>query len=108
MDGLPQSVRLLAVADDTMVESAIVQLTRELAQIKIDACWWALPDVSKKIRQQEIDHSWQWAGAVGQLRNDRWHEFVAVQTDEGDVQGAMLYRFNTKSFSNAAEGAVHV
>ncbi len=42
------------------------------------------------------------------MKNDRWYEAVAVQTDDENVQGAILYWLNTTSFIDQGQGAVYV
>lgn len=108
MHQLPDRIRLIKVADNTIVTATIVKLTRNLAQAKIDGNWWEMLGVSTVKRQQEDDHNWRWAKRVGELKNDRWHEAVAVQTEDDNVQGAILYRLNTKSFVEQGQGAVYV
>lgn len=108
MEGLPETIQLSATSSNATCIASLVQLTRDLAQIKIDATWWALPGVSKTLRQQENDHTWQWAKRIGELRNNRWHEAVAVTTEDTEVQGAILYQFNATSFVDASKPAVFV
>ncbi len=108
MDDLPDRIELLKTVDGTAVAEKVGKLTRRLAQERIDSKWWELPEVSKRQRRQENDHHWQWAKRVGELKNDRWHEAVAAQTDDDDVQGAILYWVNTKSFVDERLGAVQV
>ncbi len=55
-------------------------------------------------RKKENDHDWKWAKRLGELRNDRWHEAVAAQTDDGDLQGEILYLTNAKSFIEDLQG----
>jgi hypothetical protein len=108
MDGLPQRIELTRVADGATVLANLVKLTRRLAHEQLDSKWWLLPGVSKTERRKENDHSWNWAKRLGELRNDQWHEAVAVQTDDGQIQGAILYRTDAKSFVAEDQGAVYV
>lgn len=108
MDQLPDRIELIRVADGRPVTATIARLTRDLAQAKIDGNWWKSLGVSTIRRQQEDDHHWRWAKRIGELKNDRWHEAFAVQTDDDNVQGAILYWLNAKSFSEKAQGAVYV
>jgi hypothetical protein len=84
-----------------------VKLTLELAQAQIDGQWWASLGVPKNVREKESDYAWRWAKRLGELKNDRWHEAVAIQTDDGKNQGAMLWS-NTKSFMDEGNGAIYI
>lgn len=108
MEGLPERIELANVATGATITANLVTLTRHLAQDELDSKWWELPGVSKSERRGENDHSWNWAKRLGELRNDRWHEAVAAQTDDGDIQGAILYWINGKSLVEEERGAVHV
>lgn len=108
MEGLPEKVELTSVADNAVVGANLVALTRRLAHDRIDSKWWELPGVSKEKKRAENDYDWRWAKRLGELRNDRWHEAVAVQTDDGDVQGAILYWLNGVSFVESDKGAIRV
>jgi hypothetical protein len=85
MEGLPDHIPLLSVADGSTVDAAVVPLTRELAQTRIDSQWWRLPGISTAARKAEDDHCWQWAKRIGQLRNEKWFEAIAARTSDGDV-----------------------
>lgn len=108
MEGLPASVDLTKVADDTIVTANLVPLTRGLAHERIDSKWWELPGVSKEKKRAENDYHWKWAKRLGEIRNDRWHGAVAIQTDDGDVHGAMVYWVNGVSFVESEKGAIRV
>lgn len=108
MDPLPCPVELLAMSSGKTISATLVRLTRQLAKLEIDSRWWVLPEVSKSRRAVEIDNGWLWAGKVGELSTDRWHEMAAVQTADGRVQGAIYYRFDTTSFIDEELGAVYV
>jgi GNAT superfamily N-acetyltransferase len=107
MEPIEQRIELLRVVDNTSVPAMIVRLTRSLAQAKIDGIWWKDLGLSAVQRKKENDHAWQWAKRIGQLRNARWHEAVAVQTEDENVQGAILYRIDTNSFIEQDQGAIH-
>jgi len=105
---LPEFVKLTRCADDEIVEASVVSLTRKLAQTEIDTKWWQIPDVPKTKRSQESDHSWRWAERLGQLRDRQWFSALAIQTDDGRIQGAILYRSDALSFVEAGVGAVNI
>lgn len=105
---VPETIELIRVADDEIVKASVVTLTRKLAQVEIDTKWWQIPDVPKTKRSQESDHSWRWAERLGQLRGSQWFSALAVQTDDGRIQGAILYRSDALSFVEAGVGAVNI
>src|SRR5262245_58933842 len=108
MEEVVARIEITRAIDNTIVTAKLVKLTRDLAQREIDAKWWVLPAESKSRRELEGDHSWKWSKIIGELRNNRWCETFAVQTDDDEVQGAILYRLNTRSFVNKNEGAIYV
>ena len=105
---LPTEIELIRVADDFPVVATIKRLTRSLAQEKIDGTWWEVAGVSRSKRQLENDNHWRWAKKIGELRNSRWHEALAAQTEDDYVQGAILYRLDTYSFIEAEQGAIYI
>jgi hypothetical protein len=105
---LPDKINVRREADRLTVEARIVELTRPLAKSKIDVNWWQDLGVPTQIRKNENDNSWQWAKRLGELRQNRWHEAVAVETEDGEIQGAILYWLNTGSLVDREKGAVHV
>src|SRR5262245_27907003 len=108
MDRLPGGVTISRVSDGSEVSAPIVELTRDLAKRQIDAKWWAIPDVSKRKREKENDHQWNWTKSVGVIRNSRWHEAIAIQTTDSEVQGAMIYRTDARSLINPDFGTIAV
>lgn len=108
MENLPDKVELTRAADDAPISANLVTLSRSLAHAQIDSKWWELPGVSRDERRAENDYHWRWAKRLGELKNDRWHEAAAVQTDDGDIQGAILYWINGVSYVDKDKGAVSV
>jgi GNAT superfamily N-acetyltransferase len=105
---LPDKIDLVRAVDNQPVEARIVKLTRTTARTKIDSKWWQDLGASTEIRKNENDNSWHWAKRVGDLKYDRWHERLAVETEDGDIQGAILYWLNARSFVTEEKGAVYV
>ena len=75
-----------------------MRITRQLAASKIDGRWWAIKAQAGARREDEDDHHWPWRKLVGEHRSDLTWEFVGVQTDDGEIQGAIAYRIDFKSF----------
>ena len=105
---VPETIELIRIADDEAIEAGVISLTRKLAQTEIDTKWWQTPEISKSRRSQENDHGWQWSKRLGELRADRWHSALAVQTGDGRIQGAILYHLDTLSFVETGIGAVYI
>jgi|RhiMetdeSRZDD1v2_1073273.scaffolds.fasta_scaffold124384_3 hypothetical protein len=105
---LPSEIDLVRAADNHIVHAQFVRLTRAVAKTKIDGTWWEDLGASTEMRKKENDNSWQWAKKLGELRNNRWHEPLAVETQDGNIQGAILYWLNTSSFIEEEKGAVYV
>lgn len=108
MDQLPDRIELRRIADNARIFATLRRLTRELAQEKIDGSWWETLGVPTHKREEENDHSWRWSKRIGQLRNSRWHEALAAETQDGAVQGAVLYWLNTRSFIQPEKGAIYI
>jgi len=108
MHELPSVIRLLDCWTGEECEARLVELTRKLAAAKIDGTWWKLKGVTKNKREREGDHHWVWRKLVGEHRNDLAWEFVAVQTKDDEIQGAIGYRIDAKSFLDAASTTVYV
>ncbi|MEI8021455.1 MAG: GNAT family N-acetyltransferase [Schlesneria sp.] len=106
----PKILEITRVADGTTIDVILVPLTRKLASLQIDTKWWQIPGVPEKVRSQEIDHGYKWAKRIGELtsNNSRWYRAIAVQTDDDNIQGAMIYWLNTRSFIHQNEGAIFV
>ncbi|HEY6802438.1 MAG TPA: hypothetical protein VI306_02560 [Pyrinomonadaceae bacterium] len=105
---LPNEIDLVRAEDNYVVEARFVRLSRTIAKTKIDGTWWQDLDAPTEMRKRENDNSWHWASRLGELRNSRWHEAFAIETLDGDIQGAILYWLNARSFVESEKGAVYV
>ena len=105
---LPNEIDLVRAGDNHIDQAQLIRLTRAVAKTKIDAMWWQDLGASTEMRKKENDNSWQWAKRLGELRNNRWHESLAVETHDGNIQGAILYWLNTRSFAENDKGAVYI
>ena len=103
---LPDYVTLFSIQQNTKVQAKLVRLTRQLAAGRIDGEWWKL-DVSKSIRAKEADHHWRWRQIVGEHRNNRSWETLAVQSTSGAIEGAIAYRIDALSQIDSGEGTVY-
>ena len=65
-------------------------------------------DVGEEIRSQEQDRHWTWRKLVGSVANNLKWECVALQTGDGEIQGAMIYRMDTFLMLYADEGTIYV
>ncbi len=108
MDELPSRIRLLDCANGNTCDAELVVLTRKLAATKIDGEWWRLEGQLKGRCQDEGDHHWVWRKLVGEHQNHlTWH-FSACQTVDGEVQGAVGYRIDFRSFLAPELSSVYV
>jgi hypothetical protein len=108
MDELPSRIDLLDRRDGRRCNATLVVLTRDLAETKIDARWWHLGEELRGRPKDEDDHHWVWRRLVGKYRNDLACHFVACQTPDGEVQGAMGYRIDFRSVLVPGAGSVYV
>lgn len=105
---VPDVIEITRVADGETVEASVVKLTRQLAQTEIDTKWWQLTGIPKNLREKEMDHGYKWSKRIGELVNNRWCDTRGVQTDDGRIQGAVLYWLNKLSFVEENAGAIFV
>jgi GNAT superfamily N-acetyltransferase len=108
MDELPGSIALFSCRSGQKCTARLVRLTRQLAATRIDGQWWAIKAKAGASPDDEDDHHWPWRKLVGQHRNDLTWEFVGAQTDDGEIQGAIAYRIDFKSFLVPALTSVYV
>ncbi|HRA88607.1 MAG TPA: hypothetical protein PK992_11060 [Planctomycetaceae bacterium] len=107
MFNLPDKVTLTDVVRKSECDASIVSLTREIAKHQMDAAWWQIGG-SKSDRQKEGDHAWSWTRIVGEVRQDRFAKLVAVQTPDGEIQGAIKYLFDGESLLQPGEPSIFV
>lgn len=107
MFNLPDKVTLTDVVRKSECDASIVSLTREIAKHQMDAAWWQIGG-SKSDRQKEGDHAWSWTKIVGEVRQDRFAKLVAVQTPDGEIQGAIKYLFDGESLLQPGEPSIFV
>ena len=97
MFALPERLSLTVCDTGLSVVTRIVALTRDLAKTKIDPVWWAGLTASNDAKAEEPDRHWNWTKHLGDLRQELqkgYTECRAVQTDDGDVQAAIIYRID--------------
>jgi len=107
---LPYPVDLFDVETDQVIEARVVWLDRELTKRGIVVPWWKLPGTTGTQRREEHDHHWKWIELIGRERQAHGsaYQTVAVQTDNGDVQGAMTYWINRESLREPEQGAIEI
>ena len=108
MDNLLSRIQLRNRQTGERCDASIVVLTRELAASKIDGLWWLLKGELRGQPRDEDDHHWVWRKLVGEHRNQlAWH-FVACQTPDAEIQGAVGYRIDFRSILVPEAGSVYV
>jgi hypothetical protein len=103
---LPQDVPLTLDPPGTEVQARLVRLTREAAADRIDGQWWNIGG-SKTEREAEGDHHWRWRRIIGELRTQRNKEALAVETEDGAIQGAIVYSIDALSQLEPGLGAIY-
>lgn len=103
-----EKVKIWDVKKEMLVEASIIELTRNIAQTKIDGKWWKLEEVLTSERKKENDNNWNWTKNVGSHRNQLLSECVAIQSSENEIEGAMIVRFDVKSRIDIGKGCVYV
>jgi hypothetical protein len=88
------------------VPARLVRLSREVAADRMDGEWWSIGG-SKTQRSEEGDHHWRWRQIVGGLRTRANWEALAIETEDGAIQGAIVYRIDAISQLEPDKGAVY-
>ncbi len=104
---LPDDITIFDCERQAPVRAKLVRLNRELAAKEVDGTWWKIP-VSKRAREAEGDHHWEWRKLIGLHRSELVWEALAVQSTRGGVEGASLYRVDAISQIESGEGAVFI
>lgn len=107
MMDLPYSVTLLDCRAGLSQPARIVRLTRNMASSGITGRWWANLGISERRRSEERDHHWNWTKLVGGLRGDAFAHAIAVVTPDDQIQGALIYRLNGRSFLSRPSLSAH-
>lgn len=108
MINLPVPLQLTDCRTGSAVNAQLVELNARLAKAKVDGAWWRNLGVSSLHRREEGDHSWNWAARIGMFRNLLAVESVGIQTSDGEIQGAMIYRIDGASIIDTGKGAVYI
>lgn len=106
-DDFPKSFFLTERATSRQILARCIPLTRDVARLRIDNVWWVGLPCTKDVRRKEPDLSWKWVDLLGELKNSKGGGYVrgwAVETDEEEVQGTILYRTNAVSYYKGPEG----
>ena len=106
----PEPALLLHYATHKVVTAQTVRMDRALAK-QIDSQWWKATGLGSD-RLQEEDRSWSWVQILGQGRATKggssYANYLAVQTNDSFVQGAISYWLNGRSRIVPTAGAVVV
>lgn len=105
-----QSVMLKSGATGGYVPANFVQLTRGMAFFQIDRIWWRFPGpFAPGSSLSPEDNHWKWTRYVRKLRRESpYLRCVAVRTEDGNVQGAAIYRQAAQSRRDQGERAAYV
>lgn len=103
---LPETVTLDDLRTETKVVGKFVSLARETARLAIDRDWWTVEGVSEERLREEVDRHWVWKLLVSKYQNKPYFRSMAVQLDDGSIQGAMICRMDAKSVLEPGERVV--
>lgn len=101
---LPATVTIMDCATGAGVVAQIVPLTPVLA-VAMQASWLSWVDGASCSLAGETDARWDWTAMVGDAHYAS-SECVCIQTDDGAVQGAMIYKVNGFSYLEPSQKAV--
>ncbi|MBL8820568.1 MAG: hypothetical protein JNL58_31385 [Planctomyces sp.] len=108
---VPKTVWLFDCQAGINVEAAVVALSREsvkyLCHDWVEPNWWTetpLPDEAK----QEPDYDWDWVALLSRDQRKPGRFAVGLQTPDGRLQGALVYRVGVNSALEPAKKAIFV
>lgn len=101
---LPDDITIFDCARHAPLRAKLVRLNRELAAKEVDGTWWKIP-VSKRAREAEGDHHWEWRKLVGLHRNELVWEALAAPKYKG-IGTALLLAAVRHSYSLGLGGRV--
>jgi len=87
----PVVVPLLYAPENAIRHARVVTLTRHMIEVKIMKNWWLDAALKPQFDPIPIDRHWNWADAVIDFEGTILQgQTVGLQTDDGEIQGAML------------------
>lgn len=108
---VPKTVWLFDCQTGINVEAAVVALSREsvkcLCPDWVEPNWWTdtpLPDEAK----EEPDYDWDWVALLSRDQYKSGRFAVGLQTTDGRLQGALIYRVGVDSALDPAKKAIFV
>lgn len=105
---LPTLIELTRWESGAVESAKIIRLQREQGSDLIDGVWWA--DLEEPIAspKEEPDSKWYWRDIVSHYQNKPAYKSVALQTDDGQVQAAMVYQIGFKSQVEDGKYSVYI
>lgn len=107
-----QSVELRCRRSGGTVVAPVAELTRWLAYLRVDYSWWRFGGddcvVPGSRRELQEDGGWTWGSLVRRYRKNPECVRACIRTDDGHVQGAIIYRLDGDSFYAPDERCVAI
>lgn len=105
---LPTHISLTLCGSGDIQTSEIIRLHRATGRDLIDDVWWNEIDGPIADPKNEPDDRWRWRDIVSYYQNKPSYKAVALQTEDGQVQAAMIYRVGFKSQLEESKFSVYV
>ncbi len=106
-----KSVWLYECQTGTNVKAAVEPMNRESAKWLcsdwVEPNWWTISDFLSPPDEQP-DFHWDWVALLSRDQNKPGRRAVCLRTEDGIIQGAMVYRIGVNSALNAEKKAVFV
>jgi hypothetical protein len=112
-----QTLPLLNLRTEEEEQAQIINLDRTTARLLIDGRWWSEPWITKTVRRElkerwrdlAPDYYWNWRKFIGQYPPEKLSlERLALQTRDGEIQGAIILDSNRRSLMDTRCGTVYV
>jgi hypothetical protein len=107
----PKSVWLFDCQTRSSIEATVLKLSREtvkyLCRNWVEPNWWSevpLPDEAR----DEPDYDWNWVALLSRDQHKPRRFAVGLQTADGRLQGALVYRVAVNSALEPAKKAIFV
>ncbi len=104
-----ETIAIKHVRTGQLVESRVIRLTRWGSRYRVDRPWSRFRGPYVHGFDQRPDAHWKWNSFVRrhQKRQD-WVRCGAIETPDGKIQGAIIYRRDGASLLEPGQGAVYV
>lgn len=91
--------KIFHVPTQTLKTADVFPLSEEIARDLIDNVWWE--KISPTLMALEMDNHWRWEEKIIKRKSNILYDFVAIESDEEYLEGAMIYLSGVESQLNA-------